>query len=197
MGKGLLTVLGIWFVLLTPAQAQTLEEISSVEEHFDMLTSEWLRVSGDLKTYDGLSFFCGDPAFRDHTIGILSQIHHYDSLVLELFTSGAAAVSEVNKKTQRHTIKDIEAFEEKYSVKAFMNHLRESCGTRNEIERNKDELQKASGMYSYDGQILLIETEIRKYLKHIDKVVIALDDHVHMLHLDDVKAFKLLTEQRH
>lgn len=174
--------------------AQSDEDISSVEEHFDLLTSEWLRLSGDLKTYDGLSFFCRDESFRQHTFNVLSQIHHYDSLILLLFED-PEVVAEMSKKEYRHSKKDIETFEKEYSIKNFVGHLKESCGDRNEIERNKDDLQKQSGMYSYDGQVLLIETEIRKYLKHIDKVVIAIDDHVHMLQLDDVKAFKLLAEK--
>lgn len=160
----------------------------NIEDEFDFLTANWLEVSGELKTYNGLDRFCSSPEFRETTIDILGLLHHYDSLILDILTDPSNKL-EIAHREYKHTIKDIQKFEEEYSINEFIGFLRESCATRKELERDKKNLVKESGMYSYDGQILVLETQLRKFLKHLDKKVIAIDDHVHMIHIDQVKPY--------
>lgn len=167
------------FLLLTgikPAQAQM-----SIEEEYDLLTSEWLLVSEELKTYGGLSQFCTDADYRDQTLHVLNLLHHYDSLLLNLLMDPTAGL-DISHKEYKNALADLHEIEDKYDPKTFMAFLRESCITRNELERDKENLMKASGMYSYDGQLLMLETQQRKFLKQIDKRVTLMDEHVHKIH---------------
>lgn len=163
----------------------------SLEEQYDVITSEWLSRSGELKTYSGLAGVCTDAQYRKKTIEILSAIHHYDSLVLDALND-PANIMKIDHKEYVSSMKDIYKFEAEYGVRSFISLLRESCETRQDLEQNKEDLKKESGQYSYDGQILVLETEIRKYLKHLDKKVIRIDDHLHLLRLDDVMSYQLL-----
>ena len=62
---------------------------------------------------------------------------------------------------------DIEKFEGDYDLKGFISFLRESCTTRNQLERDKEDLKKEVGMHSYDGQVMMLEAEVNKFLKKI------------------------------
>ena len=44
--------------------------------------------------------------------------------------------------------------------KASFDHMRESCIMRNEIEANEKKLRGGMGMESYDGKVLILETEM-------------------------------------
>lgn len=178
-------ILGLAMSVAHSSLAQT---SSKLEEDFDLLTSEWLNVSGELKTYSGLNRFCINADFRQETMDILGLLHHYDSLVLQILLDPSYDL-DISHREYKHTIKDIQKFEEEFSIKKFIDHLRESCAARNELERSKDDLVKGSNVHSYDGQILVLETDIRRFLNHIDKKVIAIDDHLHMIHVDQVKSF--------
>lgn len=185
-------LVGIVFFLSQHCIAQT---AVNIEDDFDLLTAEWLSASGELKTYNGLDRFCTSPDFRETTLDVLDLLHHYDSLVLEILLDPSYDL-EISHREYKHTIKDIQEFEEEYSIKDFVAFLRKSCGTRNDLERNKEDLIKESGMYSYDGQILVLETQLRQFLKHIDKKVIAIDDHLHLIHVDQLRPFKPVTENK-
>lgn len=177
-------------VIGTVAMAQH-EVPVSLEDQYDAITAEWLSQSGQLKTYSGLTDICTDAEYRKQTIEILSIIHHYDSLVLDALND-PANIMKIDHKEYASSMKDITKFETEYGVRSFISHLKTSCETRLDLERNKEDLRKESGQYSYDGQILVLETEIRKYLKHLDKKVIRIDDHLHLLHLEDVKKYEML-----
>lgn len=154
----------------------------TLENTYDQLTAEWLEISGKLKTYQGLKEFCNNPDFRHSTTKNLQSIHHYDSLVLDRLEDPTRDL-DVNQREYRKTARDIKKFERKYDVKGFMDFLRESCMAMRELENNKEDLSREVGMYSYDGQILILETDLRKFLKHIDKKAIDIDDHLHLLDL--------------
>lgn len=175
------------FVLLQ-VNAQENDASNNIEERYDQLTEEWLGLSRELTTYDGLAKFCNDADYRKYALNLLGHIHHYDSLVLRLLSAPANAGT-ASHKEYKSSLKDIRKFEEKYSLKAFIAHLRSSCGDLHSIEHDKEELKKNSGMYSYDGQRLVIENEIGKYLKHTTKQIQVIDEHVHKLHLEDVNSY--------
>ncbi|REE00072.1 hypothetical protein [Marinoscillum furvescens] len=180
-------------IFLSLSTISTLFAQTSIEEEYDLLTEHWLEASDVLKTYDGLGLLCNDAKFRNNTLEILSLIHHYDSVLLDLMKDPTVEL-EISSHEYRKTMKELQQFEAEYGVKSFVSFLKESCLSRRDLERNKEELQKASGMYSYDGQRLVLETKLGKFLKHIDKKVVSIDKHIHHIHPDQVKEVKLLSE---
>ncbi len=154
-----------------------------LEEQFDVVVIQWLEKSKYLKNYSGINEYCQNPVFRKSTDKILRIIHRYDSLILSKLED-PTTYFHWDVKEEKKTLKDVHEFEEAYGMKAFIDHMRESCVFRNEIESNKENLRKSVGMESYDGKILVLETEMVKYLKKIDKLILKIDDHLHVLHLD-------------
>lgn len=176
-------VITLYLILITLGATAQDKSIEALEDKYDNLASEWLQISGDLKTYGGLAQYCYNSTYRENTATILQAIHHYDSVVLQNL-EGTASLN-YDSKEQKNTLKDLEKLEERYSVAAFGDHLMESCSFRREIEKNKKEEKNDFGAESYDGKILLLETELRKYLNHIDQLVLKMDDHLHMLHIQE------------
>lgn len=155
----------------------------TLEEEYDRLTDSWLEVSEVLKEYQGLSDFCIDPKFRDYTVVLLKQLHHYDSVVLDFLHDPATAIL-LDQKEYNKTMKDISKFESKYGIRDFISFLNESCITRNTLEKNKKDLVYGQGADSYDGQIIVLESDLVKFLKHIDKRIVSIDEHLHKIHPD-------------
>jgi hypothetical protein len=151
------------------------QEIDSINVKFDRLAAEWLAVSGEMKTYEGLNFYCNDKEYHEGVNNLLVQIHHYDSVVLDWILDPANEAFE-KKRDYRHTRKDITKFEKNYSVESFIENFRVFCRDRKMLEREKDEAEKDYTEYSYDGQILLIEEEVRRYLHGLDRRVLKIDD---------------------
>ena len=198
--KNPLTILSKTILLIAASlpliQSAFAQDISNthIEEEYDHLTAQWLEVSGELKTYSGLTTFCKNTEYSTYTVKILETLHHYDSLVLDIMENDAIS-QDVNHKELKKTSKDIAKFETEYGIKAFIGFLKESCNTRKDLEKNKKELMKDSGMYYYDGQLLVLETQLRKFLLHIDKRVVSIDDHLHMIHPDQIQPVRLLTKK--
>lgn len=164
----------------------------NVEEEYDFLTNHWLKMSADISHYYGLSAFCTNSEYRTYTIEVLKLLHHYDSLVLDLLKDPTAAI-DISSHEYKKTMKDIEKFEGDYDLKEFIAFLRESCITRNELERDKENLKNEVGMYSYDGQVMMLETEVNKFLNKIDKRILSINKHIHHIHPDKVKPFKMVS----
>lgn len=162
----------------------------NVEEEYEFLTNHWLKMSADISHYYGLSAFCTNSEYRTYTIEVLESLHHYDSLVLDLLKDPTADI-DISSHEYKKTMKDIEKFEGDYDLKEFISFLRESCITRNQLERDKDDLKNEVGMYSYDGQVMMLETEVNKFLNKIDKRILAINKHIHHIHPDKVKPFRI------
>lgn len=154
----------------------------AIEDDFDLLTEEWLERSSDLSGYTGISSYCRSAEFRKSVNDLIIEVHHYDSLILDKMNDPVASLS-MDFKEQAKTYKDIFKLESEYSTKNFIQHMKETCEFRREIERDKKRLQGGVGTDSYDAQILVLETETQRYLKHIDKLVSKVDDHLHFLYL--------------
>jgi hypothetical protein len=105
-------------------------------------------------------------------------------LILEI-TNDPNRIASASDKELKNTLKDIAKMEEEYSLIEFKNQLKSSCDFRKDIEKNKESSKNDFADQSYDGQILIMETEIRKYLRHIDNLVLKIDDHLLMLHIDE------------
>ncbi len=184
-------LIAVSFILTQVVYAQN---EGHIEEEYDHLTAQWLEVSGELKTYSGLTTFCKSAEYSTQTIGILEALHHYDSIVLDIMKNNPIN-HDVSHREYKKTSKDIGKFETEYGIKGFIGFLKESCNTRKDLEKNKKELMKESGMYSYDGQLLVLETQLIKFLKHIDKRVVSIDNHLHMIHPDQIQPVLLLTKK--
>ncbi len=184
--KRIITVYRVFFLTLIMAlsvgtRAQSADV--SIEHAYDVLTEKWLAVSENLTHYEGLSSFCLTPEYRKHAVEILTMLHHYDSVVLA-FLNEPSTEAIIGHHEYKRTLAEIQKFEKKYDIKSFMTFLKESCITRNDLEKNKKTLVLESGMYSYDGQITILESDLSKFLHHIDKRVVSIDTHLHRIHPD-------------
>lgn len=164
----------------------------NIEEEYEYLTDQWLVISEDLTHYGGLSAFCTSEEYRIYTLDILNLLHHYDSVVLDLLKNPTSDI-DVSSKEYRKTMSDIAKFEEEYDVKGFISFLKESCLSRRDLEKNKDDLKKEVGIYSYDGQVMMLETDLNKFMKHITKRIVAINDHVHKIHPSQVKSLQVVS----
>lgn len=174
--------IAIAFLLTSAAFSQSAIELP-IEEQFDVVMDNWLERSELLKTYAGVNEYCQNPQFRKSVDRLLKEIHTYDSLIMQKMEDPTAYFS-WDSKEEKKTLKDVHELEEEYGLEAFVNHMREICTFRNDIEKDAENLRKQVGIESYDGQVLLIETDMEKYLKKIDKLVVRVDEHLHVLHID-------------
>ncbi len=175
------TSLFFCLVLMIPALAQDRQEM---EEEFDDIVEEWLTSSELLSAYDGVNEYCQNPQFRQSVNNVLDDMHHYDSLIM-LKMNDPLAASSMDYKEQRKTLKDIYKMEFEYGTKGFVGQMREACLFRNEIEDNADRLRNGMGPESYDAKVLLLETQVQRYLNHIDKLAVKINDHLHYLYIVD------------
>lgn len=163
---------------------QFLETSKLMEDQFDLVASNWLEKSAPLKTYSGVQEYCSNSEYRTSVDKTLKEIHHYDSLILISLEDPASYLGS-NEKEGKKTLKDIQEMEEEYSVVNFIKSMKETCAYRKKLEGNSDKLRRATGDQSYDGQVLLVEAELRKYLNKIDRLTLRIDDHLHVLHINN------------
>jgi hypothetical protein len=185
--KVFLTLLILHLSTASYAQMDEGARLPSIPETFDLLTSRWLSLSEQITTYEGLGQFCDDVTFRTRTIETLNFIHHYDSVVMNMLLDPTQTAN-LSHKQFKKSLNELQKFEEKYSSANFLRHLKHNCGMYRDLEREKKSLKGNSGMYSYDGQVLLIESDIQKYIKHIDKRIQSIDEHVRLLDIQIPKS---------
>lgn len=172
MKKITLLIIVLTFTLSALAQDE------SLRQQIDDVTFSWDTESKTMETYDGLLQFCKDKAYRDGVIEILDQIHHYDSV---LYERAQAASKKSDDKEIKKLIKEIESFEDEYSMKGFIAFLYEECKAQSALEKNSKDLKGTSGSDGYDSQVYMLEIELQKYVKHITKRVDSIRKHVHHL----------------
>ncbi len=154
-----------------------------IEDQFDVVTLNWIDKSEALKTYEGISAYCRKPLYRKSVNQLLAVIHEYDSLILSKMDDQSSYLR-WNKKEEKKTLSDVKNLEEQYGMKAFDKHMREACAFRREIESNEESLKNGLGDESYDAKVLVLETGQNRYFKKIDKLVLRIDEHLHVLHID-------------
>ncbi len=176
-------ILMIGMFIPVGANSQSMEDI---EKNYSLLTEEWLKISYQLQSYAGLSQFCKSPTEKKHTYKVLSTLHHYDSVLLSLMEDPTL---NLDQKEYKKTVKAIEGFDAKYSVKKTNEMLSESCVEWRSLERDKSDLAKDIGIYSYDGQVLNLETMLQRYLNHIDNKVVDIEEHLHVIQPHHFKPF--------
>jgi hypothetical protein len=165
------------------------QTMSVVEENYNRLTNEWLEISGQLKSYKGLSEYCQDAALKSHTGYVLGTIHRYDSVLLAQINDPS---SNLRSKDAGKILKEIEAFERKHSMQDFNAMFVENCADWRKLERTKSRTYSASGVHSYDSQVLNLEMILYRYLNRIDKKLISLEDHLDFIHPHHAKSLDLV-----
>ena len=147
----------------------------------DELTYSWDSEAELLESYGGLAQFCRNKNYRDNIMGLLNDIHHYDSL---LYDKVLVLAEEKNDGWIFKLIDDIESFEDGYSMRGFMAFLETECKERKFIERHEDELRSEVASESYDGQVILLERMLATYIHHITHRVDKIRKHMHKVHFD-------------
>lgn len=137
----------------------------------DDLTLEWDESAIKLETYEGLTKYCRDRSYRDNTILLLNQIHHYDSSLYKIVKEKFGTTGDEEAKA---TLDDIETLEMDYATKRFLSFLRKECMALNDNERNKN-------MSGYDEMVQELEAELIEYVEAITRQIDTVDEHVHHL----------------
>ena len=154
------------------------QDDSEVVKKVDDLRYSWDDEALKLETYKGLGEFCKNSSYRKQIIGMLDEIHHYDTLLYGIVTRKYENGKDDEAKA---TLDDIETLEADYTTKAFRKFIHQECNTFNEIENN---LGRAKGP-AYEKEVKKLENELKKYVAEITKQIDIIDEHVHHLHLTD------------
>lgn len=170
----------ITFLLLffTSLSVFSQNDESSIVEKIDNLRYSWDDEAVNLESYEGLGNFCSNSIYRKKIIGMLDEIHHYDTLLYGIVTR---KFNEDKDPEAKATIDDIETLEVDYTTKSFRRFIHKECNTYNEIENNLG-AEKGS---EYRKEVKALEQELKKYVIEITKQIDLIDEHVHHLHLKD------------
>jgi len=171
-------VLGVSLLSLSVFAQENKETLG---KKIDEITFNWDLESINLNSYEGLQKFCNEKEYRYEVIGLIKEIHHYDSVLYRRLKKANRLGGA--KKDVKKAIKEIEKFEKDFSAKKFIAFLREECINTKDIEKHADERKNDLASESYDGQILIVENLLNKYIKHITKRVDHVREHVHHLHI--------------
>ncbi len=148
---------------------------------FDDIVTRWDILSDDLGSYEGLNKYCTQKQYQDEVITILNEIHHYDSVLYDKLSQKARFSKNHELKK---TLEQIEQFEDEFKSPSFLKKLHDECVGRREIEKDAKETKNDIGMNSYDGQVLVLEADLHKYIIHITRLVDHIKDHIHHLHIE-------------
>ena len=168
--------------ILLLATLVSIQSVSSqaITTAIDEVTTRWDEEAETLSTYEGLRYFCENKEYRYETIQILRDIHHYDSVLYSKLIDAQRLGN--HDHVVKKTIKEIEEFEEKYSMKEFISFLRDDCKASKELEKEADNLRKDSGEGAYDNQVYVLEVELGRFVHHITKRVDQIREHVHHIY---------------
>jgi uncharacterized membrane-anchored protein YjiN (DUF445 family) len=165
---------------VTLLSAQSADSVSVVKK-FDELVVKWDLLSLDLAKYEGLEKYCTDKPYQDNVIQTLEEIHHYDTLLFQVISRKARFDKSAELKK---TLKQIEEFEAEYKGPSFLKKLHDECVGRREIEKDSKETTNDIGMNSYDGQVLVLEADLSRYVEHITRLMDHIEEHIHHLHIE-------------
>ncbi|MEO9484518.1 MAG: hypothetical protein ABJG47_13765 [Ekhidna sp.] len=154
------------------------QEQERLDEKIDQITYDWDLEADKLSSYEGLQELCTDEEYRAKILGLLDDIHHYDTV---LYTVLINLSKKSDDKEVKKTLKDIKKFEEEYDSKSFIHFMNEECKAMREIEKDSENTANDVGINSYSGQVYILETELFKYVKHVTARVDKIRLHVHHL----------------
>lgn len=165
-------------ILLYSVNVFSQESEERIDDKIDQVTYDWDLEADKLSTYDGLGHLCSDEEYRMKVLGLLDDIHHYDTLLYGILVK----LSKKSKDREiKKTLKDIKKFEEEYDTKSFVHFMNEECHALHDIEQNSEDTRNEVGLTSYSGQVYILETELSKYVKHVTSRVDKIRLHIHHL----------------
>lgn len=165
------------FCFLFTCLTSVAQEEENIVEIIDELTLKWDTEALTLKTYKGLQAYCSTRPYRDKTIKLLDQIHHYDTLLYGIVSRKYQSSKDEEADA---TLKDIETLEVEYTTKNFKRFIHRECNGVNEIEQN---FGRAGGE-EYNREVKKLEKELAKYVESITNRIDIIDEHIHHLKLD-------------
>ena len=160
-------------------QRRILEKGRDVIQAFDEIVFKWEEIADELGTYAGLSKFCTNREYKDQINDLLHDIHHFDTLLYSILTA-KAELEYVNHEL-KVTLHEIEKVEDKFKPRNFYAKLKDDCVARKYIERHKKELTNDVGMKSFDGEALILDSDIHHYIHQVTHLVELIDKHGHHL----------------
>lgn len=160
------------------------EDFDSIVQHFDELDEEWHGIEPTLDNYEGIHTYCSQRDYKAKVLGILGKLHHYDTVIVNKMND---PLYTVDPKERNKILKQIRKFEEDYSIPKFIKKLDQECHERHDVEHDKKYSKNDFADRSYDGQKLIIELEIKKYMKHITNKIDWIDKYLHHLHISEIK----------
>lgn len=155
----------------------TFAQDASIVKIVDDLTQQWDKQALQLETYSGLKYYCTAEKYRDKTINLLDEIHHYDTLLYGIVTRKYA---DTKDKEAEITLKDIIKVEADYTTKSFKEFLQKECDGFTQIEENYS--REDGSKYYKEAEKL--EKELAKYVETITLRIDLIDEHIHHLQLD-------------
>ena len=188
-GMGITQQIAVFFILASipissDAQIATDEQRKSLESEFDAVAREWHDISSTMDNYEGLAQYCSSPEYQTLVLASIRKIHHFDSLIMDKLQQPGFVHD--NVREEKRTLKSIEEFESEYGIPSFLEHLKDECNARHDIEKHRKETVNEVGSESYSGQVYLVELELYKYIHHIDNRLSHIEKHLHRIHIDDV-----------
>ncbi|MBV6646655.1 MAG: hypothetical protein KI790_14455 [Cyclobacteriaceae bacterium] len=165
--------------LLSRAYSNPRDSINDVIYEFDELSYRWDQIAEALEVYEGLGAYCINAQFRTEVEQVLDQVHYFDrKLYDQLVELDRMGASNHELKTTIHQIRE---FETEYDLPSFRKYLRQECGERKELEREKKRIQNEMGEEGYDGQVSVVEIMTYKYVHHVTKLIDHIRSHIHHL----------------
>ncbi len=174
--NNILHTLSIMLAFMLSTDRLKAQEVDIEREH-DILSYQWIYISNEMKTYDGLANYCKQPKYRHYTSEVLESIHYYDSIVLDMIKYPRPEIA-LNQKELKRVVKDITQFGIDYDPLSVVSYLEESCDFRKQLERDKKELKKRFGAHSYNARLLVFETGLTRYLRGMDKRILEINDYI-------------------
>lgn len=185
MVRVIIIVFFISFCAFRPAISQDDEEsFKSIVEHFDELDKDWHSIEPTLDNYEGIKTYCTDDNYKEKVHEMLEELHHYDTLIINKMND---ASYEIDNRERKKILRQIEKFEEEFSIPKFLQKLKQECHERHETEHDKKYTKNDFADNSYDGQRLIVEQEISKYMKHITSKIDHIDKYLHHLHISEIR----------
>lgn len=143
----------------------------------DDLTVRWDQAAIKLKTYQGVQNFCETKEYREKTMNLLDNIHHWDTSLYFIVKEKYAENQDAEAVA---TLKDIESLEVDYTTESFKVFIQEECGMVKTMEKNfQNETRK-----EYEKDVKRFEKELIKYVNSITTRIDIIDEHIHHLKLD-------------
>ena len=154
-------------------------EKGNILDRFDEVVGSWDEEAKKLSLYAGLSDYCMVRSYKDQINDILNGLHHYDSIIYRNLKQKEKNESSHELKV---SIKQIEDFEVHYKPKMFLKRINRECALRKTLESEyKKGIDNDLGEQSYDEMVVIVESDLRKYIKHITKLVDHIKKHSHHL----------------